>query len=83
MAQAVTAALDARLGTGLRPIVLKTETLCARNVCLTLIIRIPRGWKPAKGMSLNLNVKDPDCPGLQIVTCMLYSISITKSPLAL
>ena len=63
MAPAVTAALDARLGRGLRPIVLKAETPFARNVCLHLIIRIPREWKPAKGMSLKLLIfkeKDPD-----------------------
>lgn len=83
MAQAVTAALNARLGTGLRPIVLKTETLFVRNVGLALIIRIPREWKPAKGMLLNFKEKDPICPGLQLVTRMLYSISITKCPLAL
>ena len=52
MAPAVTAALDARLGRGLRPIVLKAETLFARDVCFTLIIQIPREWKPAEGKSL-------------------------------
>ena len=63
MAPAVTAALDARLGRGLRPIVLKAETPFARNVCLTLIIRISREWKPAKGMSLKWLIfkeKDPE-----------------------
>jgi len=48
MAQAVTAALDARLGRGLRQIVLKAKRLFARIVGLALIIRIPREWKPAK-----------------------------------
>lgn len=60
MAPAVTAALDARLGRGLRQIVLKAKTLFARTVGLALIIRIPREWKPAKGMLLNFKEKDPE-----------------------
>ena len=60
MAQAVTAAQDARLGRELRQIVLKEKTLFARIVGLALIIRIPREWKPAKGMLLNFKEKDPD-----------------------
>lgn len=72
MAQAVTAALDARLGRGLRQIVLKAETLFARIVGLALIIRIPREWKPAKGMLLNFKEKDPDM--FRTATCYTHAI---------
>ena len=48
------------MGRELRQIVLKEKTLFARIVGLALIIRIPREWKPAKGMLLNFKEKDPD-----------------------